>query len=118
VSDVAFLDKNTDTGARNERRMAVFYLNTNSAFEVMNGVLDLVMTKVGAISGKDYSLKPSDNPMFFPKRGANVMYRGKSMGVIGVLHPEVLANFDLLYPVTCMEFNLETLFEHFKSTQN
>ncbi len=96
--------------------MTVLYLNNNSGFDVINGVLDLMMTKVGAIFGKDYSLKENDNPMFFPKRGANVMYRGKYMGVIGVLHPEVLANFELSHPVTLMEINMEMLFDHFKST--
>jgi hypothetical protein len=31
------------------------------------------------------------------------------IGWFGVLHPEVLGNFDIQYPVSCMELDLETL---------
>jgi phenylalanyl-tRNA synthetase beta chain len=73
------------------------------------------MTKIGAKFGSDYYLQESQDPMFFPKRGANVILKGKNIGAIGVLHPEVLDNFHLKYPVTCFELRIDELFEHFKS---
>lgn len=54
--------------------------------------------------------------MYFPKRGANIMFKGKQIGSIGVLHPEVLDNFNIKYPVTCFEMDMEDLFEHFKKS--
>jgi phenylalanyl-tRNA synthetase beta chain len=90
------------------------FLNTSSAFEIVQGVLDLVMTKIGAKFGKDYALRESDDPIFFPKRGAEILLSGKSIGTIGVLHPEVLEKFNLKYPVTCFEARMEDLFNLFK----
>ena len=51
--------------------------------------------------------------MFFPGRCARVLFKGKDIGHLGVLHPEVLEKFELVYPVTALEINIEVLFEHF-----
>mmetsp|Transcript_43370 Transcript_43370/g.41801 ORF Transcript_43370/g.41801 Transcript_43370/m.41801 type:complete len:100 (+) Transcript_43370:1520-1819(+) len=99
--------------------MAALYLNTSSGFEIIQGILDLIMTKVGAKFIQDYRLQADENnPMYFPKRGAQILFKGKQIGSIGILHPEVLDNFKLKYPVTCFEMNIEPLFEHFKQLQS
>ncbi len=54
--------------------------------------------------------------MYFPKRGAHIVFKGKAIGSIGILHPEVLENFKIKYPVTCFELSLGELFDHFKAT--
>lgn len=90
------------------------FLNVSSGFEVVQGVLDLLMTKIGAKFSKDYHLSESQDPMYFPKRGANIFLKGVNIGSIGVLHPEVLEKYDLKYPVTCFEVRLEDLFNFFK----
>lgn len=90
------------------------FLNNSSAFETVQGVLDLLMTKIGAKFGKDYALRESEDPIFFPKRGAEILLSGKSIGTLGVLHPEVLEKFNLKYPVTCFEARMEDLFNIFK----
>ena len=90
------------------------FLNVNSAFEIVQGVLDLLMTKIGAKSGTDYYLQETDDPMYFPKRGANIILNRKQVGSIGVLHPDVLEKFHLKYPVTCFEAKMDDLFDMFK----
>ena len=40
VTDVVVLDDTKDTLARNEKRVCVMFLNTSSAFEIVQGVLD------------------------------------------------------------------------------
>ena len=52
------------------------FLNNSSAFETVQGVLDLLMTKIGAKFGKDYALRESEDPIFFPKRGAEILLSG------------------------------------------
>jgi len=52
--------------------------------------------------------------MYFNKRGADILLGGKTIGTIGVLHPEVLENYHLKYPVTCFEARVDDLFEMFK----
>lgn len=92
------------------------FLNTNSGFEIIHGILDLIMTKIGGKFGKDYKISESEDAMFFPKRGASVNFQGKVIGHLGVLHPEVLGNFNLKYPVSCFEIRMEELFAHFKKS--
>lgn len=94
------------------------YLNTNSGFEIIQGVLDLIMTKIGAVFGKDYKLEETDDPLYFPKRGAHVVLNGNKIGTIGILHPDVLANFHIKYPVTCFEISLEDVFTHFRHSRD
>ena len=56
---------------------------------------------------------------FFPGRAAKIMYRSRhptaapnstreiELGVLGILHPTVLVNFEIPYPCSAVEFNLE-----------
>lgn len=52
------------------------------------------------------------DPTFFPGRAAEIVYcngDGKQvvLGVLGVLHPEVLAKFELNLPCCALELNIE-----------
>lgn len=49
------------------------------------------------------------DPTFFNGRCAVVLAGGKRVGVFGVLHPEVLRNFDLPFPTSALELNLEVI---------
>ena len=107
----------SDTGARNIRRIAALVIDTSSNFEVIHGLLDLLMVKVGAdFTQRDYQLAEDESdPRFFPMRGFSVLLRGTKIGSVGVLHPEILANFELKYPVSALELDFDPLFEHLKN---
>jgi len=52
---------------------------------------------------------------YFPGRAASVLLTSPSrenvqIGTFGILHPEVLKNFDIQYPSSCLEIDLEALF--------
>lgn len=115
ISDCAVIDNTTDTGARNIRKICIMQLNTSASFEVIHGALGLLMTKIGAVLNQDYYLKECDANMYFPKRSAAVMLQGKQIGTIGVLHPEVIENFQLKNPVSCLELDFESVWQFFKS---
>ncbi|KAK4669846.1 phenylalanine--tRNA ligase subunit beta [Podospora pseudopauciseta] len=132
-ADVVFKDESLERKARNERRWAAAYYGKTSGFEIVHGLLDRVMTmlKVAFVTheegleGKsiDYAVKenPSkadgyfiqeiDEPTFFKGRAAAIYVRLggelKRIGELGVLHPTVLEKFDLRYPVSTLEINLE-----------
>ena len=116
VSDTVVRDAETDTGAKNIRKIAAMVIDTSSNFEVIHGLLDLLMTKVGAdFDKRDYKLaEDNDDPRFFPSRGFAVMLKGQKIGNVGVIHPEVLGHFELKYPVSAMEIDFDSMFEHFK----
>ncbi len=109
VSDVILLDSENDVGAINRRHVSALYCSGSSGFELIHGVLDRLMTTLGyGYEDKDgYSIAPLDDSSFFPGRCASIIYDGKQIGVMGVLHPVVLENFKIPHPVSVFEFNLE-----------
>lgn len=59
---------------------------------------------------EDMEFAPADSSgTFFPGRGAMVLYRKnktdnwRKIGFLGVLHPQVLKNFDLSFPASALE---------------
>ena len=70
LSDCVVLAPGSETGAKNVRRIAAMVLDQSSNFEVIHGLLDLLMTKVGAKMSVDYKLiEDSDDVRFFTQRG-------------------------------------------------
>ncbi|KAI1330357.1 phenylalanyl-tRNA synthetase [Xylariaceae sp. FL0255] len=122
TSDVVFKDENLERKARNERHYSAAYYGKTSGFEVVHGLLDRIMLmlrqafitrEAGLEETKvdGYWLEPIEEPTFFSGRAAAIHARingkEKRIGELGILHPTVLEKFDLKYPVSTIEFNLE-----------
>lgn len=112
VSDIVILDDEKDVGAANQRRLAALYCNSNSGFEIIHGLVDRIMEVVGVpfVSVGDdsgYYIRPSHEPEFFPGRQASIIFKGKSVGAFGIVHPEVLARFDIPDPCSMLEINIQ-----------
>lgn len=109
AADIVLKNDALERRARNERRFAAAYCGTTGSFEVVHGLLDRILLMLRV---KDYFIQEISDPTFFPGRAAGV-YLGKEgadsqrIGEIGVLHPEVLEKFEIKYPVSVLEFNLE-----------
>jgi phenylalanyl-tRNA synthetase beta chain len=56
--------------------------------------------------GKDATTRASANRMFMDGRCADVIFDGKSVGVVGEIIPHALENFKLRVPVAAFEINL------------
>ena len=132
-------DAGTVVGARNERRVCATHSGTTSGFEAIHGLVDRIMTLCEVAPEEEYAAssggkaedlvhckegwfysvrehKEGDGAgTYFPGRAAEILLtRPKggervAIGTFGILHPEVLANFDIKYPTSAVEFNLETL---------
>lgn len=56
-----------------------------------------------------------DANTYFPGRSAMILVHKPNsaepiiIGTFGIIHPEVLSNFDISYPASCVEFDLEVL---------
>ena len=69
-----------------------------------------LITEADGNSG--YWIEGHDEPTFFPGRSAIVKYRNSKgdvvqIGSFGILHPDVLKNFEITYPASAVEINLE-----------
>lgn len=133
VSEVAFKDESLERKARNERHFSAAWYGKTSGFEMVHGLLDrvLLMLKQNFVSvvadaetkSLDYTVtqnptKPDgywieeiDEATFFAGHAAAIYLRvgGKEarIGEFGILHPTVLEKFELKYPVSTVEINLE-----------
>ncbi len=117
VGDIVLQDASQDRRARNERRLCVLYSNKTSGFELIHGVLDRLMEMLGVPSlplnapqsGKasGYAIQPSAHATYFPGRQADILCGGRTIGAFGIVHPEVLEKFEISYPCSCLEINLE-----------
>jgi phenylalanyl-tRNA synthetase beta chain len=122
VGDV-ILKANNEAGSRNERRVACIHTNENSSgFELIHGILDYIMLKLNISTDKkkavSYSIRESKDGTFFPGMQAEVLLKDKVIGAFGILHPEVLNNFNWTYPASYLELNLEYLIsEGFSKSQ-
>eukprot|EP01006_Ploeotia_vitrea_P000767 TRINITY_DN103623_c0_g1_i1.p1 TRINITY_DN103623_c0_g1~~TRINITY_DN103623_c0_g1_i1.p1 ORF type:complete len:605 (+),score=80.35 TRINITY_DN103623_c0_g1_i1:34-1815(+) len=110
VSDIVLKDTSRDVGCRNQRNVAALYCGTTSGLEEIQGLVDFSMKKLGVKAG-DYTVEPSTDPTFFPKRQATILYKGVPIGAFGIIHPKVLGAFDIKFPTSYMEFNLHPFFE-------
>ncbi|SPO01030.1 probable phenylalanine--tRNA ligase alpha chain [Cephalotrichum gorgonifer] len=136
TGDVVFKDASQERQARNERHFAAAWYGKTSGFEFVHGLLDriLLMLKTAfvtheeGLSGKGssaqatltaagngkpdgYWIEEINEGTFFPGRGAAVWLRANGVeariGELGILHPTVLEKFELKYPVSTLEINLE-----------
>lgn len=116
ISDIVLLEKSSETGAQNYRRLAACLYNKTPGYQNMQGLLDYIMKMLGVPHVLDarekdgdnyYEMVPSCDPTFFGELGAvDIVYKKKRIGVLGVIHPEVLLNYDLRLPCSALELDL------------
>jgi len=113
---VMYKDSTTETGAANKRSLAAIYCNTTAGFEIIHGLLDRIMLLLRIQSKKKvangYHIKQSEDPTFFPGRRADVYVGDKKIGVFGVVHPIVLKNFDIPFPCSALELDIDVSLAH------
>ena len=125
VSDVAFKAPDLERKSRNERHFAAAWYGKSSGFEVVHGLLDRLMAMLktafttkeeglelrNGVKGMEYWIQEVDDATFFPGHAASIHVQigGKEsvIGVFGILHPTVLEKFELRYPVSTLEMNVE-----------
>ncbi|XP_022616218.1 phenylalanine--tRNA ligase beta subunit [Seriola dumerili] len=118
ISDVVLKDDTKDVGARNSRRFCAVYYNKSPGFEVIHGLLDRTMQllEVKSACGEGYHIQAADDSTFFPGRCAEIFVRGKSVGRLGVLHPDVINRFELTMPCSALEMDIEPFLGHTAET--
>ncbi|PON92694.1 Phenylalanyl-tRNA synthetase, class IIc, beta subunit, archae/euk cytosolic [Trema orientale] len=113
VGDVSVLVEGHDIGAANHRQLAALYCGATSGFELIHGLVDRIMEVIGAPfvpldDNTGYSIKPSEEPEYLPGRQASIIYKGTRIGTFGIVHPEVLNNFDIPDPCSFVELTIQS----------
>ena len=118
ISDVVLIDKDNEVGASNRRKLCFAYTNTISSMEIVQGMVDLLMKKIGLVFKEEndvkkrYVIKPSNDPTFFEDRQAEIFIQDNiKVGIYGIIHPKVLKNFNIKNPVTLCDIDLQTIMD-------
>ena len=59
---------------------------------------------------REYQLTESDDERFIPGRAATILVGGRSVGVFGEIHPQVLENLGIDVPCTACEIDLDSVY--------
>jgi len=111
VSDVIIIDEKAET--RTERRLHVAGVSSHPTanFTEMKSYVEALLANLGL---EKWEIKETRHPSFLQGRVAEIYVKGRKIGVVGEMHPEVLNNFELENPTSAFEINLQGIM---KSTQ-
>ncbi len=111
ISYVVIPDDSFENKARNELHLSLAICDSSVNFTQIREVLDYIFDRLG----KKVIFKEYSHPSFIEGRCAEIMYHGERVGFAGEIHPEVLLNFKIDFPIVAAEVDLERLF-HFKDS--
>ena len=108
AGDVATPDRTHELGSRTETVLGAVMAHATAHFSEIHSCLDVLFYHLG----KEYSLEPVQHPSFLEGRAGRILVAGKSLGVIGEVHPEVLEQCQIAVPVVAFDVNLSHLTEN------
>ncbi|MBT5030595.1 phenylalanine--tRNA ligase subunit beta [archaeon] len=107
LGDVLILDESAETGCHTVKRLAWALADKESNFTKAKQVFDFVMKSIGL----EYEIIEEDHPSFIRGRCARVKVGDRKVAYIGEIHPQVLENFNLGFPVCAFELNISEIFK-------
>ncbi|OTF69740.1 hypothetical protein BLA29_013201 [Euroglyphus maynei] len=57
-----------------------------------------------------YYLRAKNDERFLENRCAEILLNGKIIGIMGVVHPEVVGNFELALPCSALEITIQDIY--------
>lgn len=107
VGKVAYLDETENYGSRTVTMLSFLFCDREASFNDVNSHLSAVFFYLS----REYTLKPVEDPRFVSGRVGGVLYRGRRIGVVGEIHPAVLANWGIQQPTAAGEIELDAVLE-------
>lgn len=105
IGKVAFLCDEEVTGTRTRQSLGFLTAAGDSNF---NTAASEVATILHFLDHQ-YTVTEADDPRFIPGRQANIMVKGKVVGIFGEVHPAVLENWAITVPCVAGELDIEEL---------
>jgi len=107
VGDVVLLSKEEETGAKREVHLSAASYHEEADFTEIRSTLDFIMMALG--KSNEYEIKAENNASYLNGRYGDIYLKDVKIGEIGEIHPEVLLNFKLEFPMAALELNLEKI---------
>jgi phenylalanyl-tRNA synthetase beta chain len=106
IGPVTFLDPGTETGVAEYRHLGFGITGPAAGYAEVRAVLDSVLRELG-LNGE---YQPVEHPSFIEGRCAEVTVSNNLWARLGEIHPRVLNNFNLSYPLSYCELRLARVF--------
>ncbi len=104
LGNILTVSSEAETGTAEYRHLAFGLIGPHQGYAGGRSVLDAVLFELG-LQG---IYKPASHPAFFEGRCAEVTdEQGRWLARIGEVHPEVITNFNLAYPIVLCELRLQ-----------
>jgi len=104
-------DSDDSDEKRNTKQAPTPNSHTSSLSINPSATSTLVLSTGVQLESKLYSIRKSENLSFFPGRSAEIVVgkgdKHKVVGIFGVVSPDVLANFEITFPCSLLELDLE-----------
>lgn len=91
---------------KEKTKLSIVVSDKNVTFTNIKQIFDYI----SMILGFDYDINEINHDSFIPGRVGDIIVNGKNIGIIGEIHPSVLDNFGLDFPVSCLEIDLDGLY--------
>jgi phenylalanyl-tRNA synthetase beta chain len=105
LGKVTLLDKKKETRTRDEDRLAAVVYDANAGFSEIKSALDAFFLNLGL----EWKIKAAVHPTFIEGRAASAIVGETEVGVLGEVHPKVLAAWALENPIAAFELDMEKI---------
>ncbi len=105
AGDVVIPNARAETGSDTKKHLAFALASSEADFTYAKQVLCSLLASVG----KECKVKETEHDSFIPGRVGEVFVEGKSVGLVGELHPLVLKNLGVEMPICVFEICLNCL---------
>jgi phenylalanyl-tRNA synthetase beta chain len=107
VGEVAVPDDQADVGSRTVLLLGALIAHAQAHFSELHSCLDLLLYYLD----RPYQLEALDHPSFLTGRAGRIVCEGRTIGMLGEIHPEVLEKWQIEMPAVAMELDLHQLLE-------
>lgn len=108
VGDVVYPAEDMPEKAVRRLRIGAASSHKDSSYSEIKSVVKEILRNLMI---DEYELKPYDLMPFIAGRAAEIFWRGRSLGFMGEIHPEILTEWNLTMPTAALEIDLTTIQE-------
>lgn len=105
IGKIAYLDDADNYRSATRQYAGFLHAGADASFNTAAAELQTLFYYLS----REYEVAEASDPRFIPGRAAAIFYQGKSAGVFGEIHPEVLENWGVKVPCTAGEIDLDAL---------
>ena len=106
VGDCVIIDENDDnhpTKCKNISKVALAITHHNANFNEIKGIVEGLLRELNI----KYSIDNYEHPSFINGRCGKIIANNETIGYFGEIHPEVILNFELGYPIVGFEMEIK-----------